>query len=29
LLLAYLLIRGGVFRAGRAAFAAALANPLH
>ena len=28
-LLAYLLIRGGVFRAGRAAFAAALANPMH
>ena len=27
-LLAYLLIRGGVFRAGRAAFAAALASPL-
>src|SRR6185312_10499293 len=27
-LLAYLLIRGGVFRAGRAAFAAALANPM-
>lgn len=26
--LAYLLIRGGVFRAGRAAFAAALANPM-
>lgn len=28
-LLAYLLIRGGVFRVGRAAFAAALANPMH
>jgi branched-chain amino acid transport system permease protein len=28
-LLAYLLIRGGVFRFGRAAFAAALANPMH
>jgi branched-chain amino acid transport system permease protein len=27
-LLAYLLIRGGVFRVGRAAFAAALANPM-
>ncbi|HEY5209814.1 MAG TPA: branched-chain amino acid ABC transporter permease [Stellaceae bacterium] len=28
-LLGYLLIRGGVFRVGRAAFAAALANPMH